>query len=207
MTEAVRPADRPAMLIHENKKPPPFGSQTHTRWRFVMFKLLKVALPLTLVLAVPTTTAAASNEIVVTGAKDAELKRWTSRVEQGISRQMRFPRSVGQAPVDSGLVDVTFKCSQDGSPSEVTIAQTSGSRQIDRAGVRAIERLKTLHPLPDGITHGQVYRARLLFASDKGMAKQIIALREEARAGNSRLVQRMGERTTAGLTLLPPDAF
>lgn len=89
----------------------------------------------------------------------------------------------------------------------MTVSRTSGSRQVDLAGVRAIKRLKALHPLVEGISHDQIYKARLLFADCERMAKQISALRRDAQAGNSRLLQRMGERTAVSLTLLPRNAF
>ena len=160
-------------------------------------------LPLALMLAIPAVAAAAppAPDIVVVASQDAELQRWTARVERGISQKMRFPRTLGPEKYAHGIVDVTFICSEDGTPSRIAVVGSSGSRPLDRAGVRAIERLNTLHPLPSGVTHGQVYKAQLLFAQTAAQAKRAIALREQGQISNSHVLAR--RQTTASLTLLP----
>jgi periplasmic protein TonB len=160
-------------------------------------------LPLALVLAIPAVAAAAppAPDIVVVASQDAELQRWVARVERGISQKMRFPRTLGPEKYAQGVVDVTFMCSEDGTPSKVAVVGSSGSRQLDRAGLRAIGRVDTLHPLPSGISHGQVYKAHLLFARTAAQAKRAIALRDEGQTSNSHVLAR--RQTTASLALMP----
>jgi TonB family protein len=160
-------------------------------------------LPLSLMLAIPAVAAASppAPDIVVVASQDAELKRWTTRLERGISQKMRFPQTLGPAKYAHGIVDVTFMCSEDGKPSRIAVVGSSGSRHLDRAGIQAIGRVTTLHPLPSGISHGQVYKAHLLFAQTAAQARRAIALREEGQISNSRMLAH--RQTTASLTLLP----
>jgi periplasmic protein TonB len=162
-----------------------------------MYTILRVALPLTAMLVVPLTSIdarqPAPDDIVVVAPVDAEVRAWSSRVGGYIGEQMRFPRDLGPTSDPEGLVEVTFECSEDGSPSKVALLSTSGSRRLDRAGIMAVERVRSLHPLPRGIDHGQTYKAQLLFATDDGSGrryKELAALRTKADRGNAASLQR-----------------
>jgi len=171
-----------------------------------MTKMLRAALPLATMLVVPLAGLEAREptpEMVVIAPADAEVRAWSSRVGEAIDAKMRYPRSLGPSRTAEGIVDVTFECSDDGRPSKVAVARTSGSRQLDAAGMRAIQRVATLHPLPAGIGHGQVYKARLLFAMEgSDLARKAAALREEADRGNAALAQRRGVASTASVITL-----
>lgn len=156
----------------------------------------RAVLPLTVMLVVPFTSLDArqppSDDIVVTAPATEEVRAWSARVGEHIGAQMRFPRDLGPTPDPEGLVEVTFKCSEDGRPTNVSLLQTSGSRRIDRAGMMAVERVRSLHPLPRGIDHGQVYKAQLLFTTDDNSRrsyKELAALRAKADRGNAALLQ------------------
>ena len=161
-----------------------------------MTLIQRAVLPLTAMLVVPLTSLEARQpvpDIVVTAPVDAEVRAWSARVGENIGQQMRFPRDLGPTSDPEGMVAVTFKCSEDGRPSNVALLETSGSRRLDRAGIAAVERVRSLHPLPSGIGHGQVYRAQLLFATDDGSGrryKELAALRAKADRGNAALLQR-----------------
>jgi periplasmic protein TonB len=157
----------------------------------------RAVLPLTVMLVVPLTSLDArqppSDDIVVVAPADAEVRAWSARVGENISQHMRFPRDLGPTSDPEGVVEVTFKCSEDGRPSNVALLETSGSRRLDRAGIAAVERVRSLHPLPRGIDHRQVYKAQLLFATEDGSGRryqELAALRAKADRGNAALLQR-----------------
>lgn len=171
---------------------------------------LRTALPLAM-LVVPFSFAEArmpGQEITVTAPSETRVENWTARVGQAIDARMRYPARLGTAPDPEGVVDVTFMCSEDGTPTRVALARTSGSNRLDRAGLRAVEGLKSLHPLPDGIGAGQVYRAQLLFAVDDGSGRagqRLAALREKGDMRNDALMSRRSGLASV-VTLVPAGA-
>ena len=174
-----------------------------------MTKFYRAALPLVTMLVAPMAALEARQtapEITVTAPAAGELQAWSARVGSAIDREMRYPRQLGPTNAHEGMVDVTFRCSEDGTPTDVALARTSGSRRLDRAGVQAVQRVGSLHPLPSGVSHAQVYRARMLFAIDDGMgrsARKADALREQADIANARLASGRQVAATTVVTLLP----
>lgn len=174
-----------------------------------MTKLYRAALPLMTMLVAPMAALEARQtapEITVTAPAAGEIQAWSARVGSAIDREMRYPRLLGLSNSHEGTVDVTFRCSEDGTPTEVTLARTSGSRLLDRAGLQAVRRVDSLHPLPNGVSHAQVYRARMLFAIDDGMGREkrkAEALREQADAANARLARNRQAAAGTVVTLLP----
>ena len=174
-----------------------------------MTKFLRAALPVATLLIVPITALSAkepTQEITVVGQND--LQSWTTRIGHAIDQQMEFPRTIGRVDFDEGIVDVSFKCSEDGKPSNVALLNSSGSRRLDRAGMSAVQNVSSLHPLPPGISHDQVYRAKLLFAVDDGNGRAMRraeALRDKADNGNMALAQRQGGTAVAAVVTLMPS--
>lgn len=157
----------------------------------------RAALPLAAMLVLPLTSLDAKqqtpDDIVVLAPAHKEVIAWSARVGQDISQNMRFPRDLSSSEAPEGLVQVTFKCSEDGRPSDVALLETSGSRRLDRAGMAAVQRVQSLHPLPNGIDHNQVYKAQLLFETDDGNGrarKELAAMRAKADRSNASLLQR-----------------
>lgn len=101
-----------------------------------------------------------------TPAEKVSLQQWSQRVEKALDQQIRYPTLMGGQPFATGLVRVKFNCSENGSPDKVSLAKSSGSGALDRAAIRAVKRIVTLHPLPDGMKHDQQYQAVLLFEND-----------------------------------------
>ena len=174
-----------------------------------MTKVHWAALPLMTLLAVPTAALQAGQtepDITVTAPAAGELRAWSIRVGSAIDREMRYPRLLGLSNSHEGMVDVTFRCSEDGTPTAVTLARKSGSRLIDRAGLQAVQRVDSLHPLPNGVSHDQVYRARMLFAIDDGFGREqrkAETLREEADVANARLAGNRQVASATVVTLVP----
>ena len=174
-----------------------------------MTKFYRAALPLLTMLVAPTAALQAGQagpDITVTAPAASEISAWSARVGNAIDREMRYPRLLGLSNSHEGTVDVTFRCSEDGTPTDVSLARKSGSRLLDRAGLKAVQRVGSLHPLPNGVGHDQVYRARMLFAIDEGMGRgkrQAEALREKAEVANARIANNRGVATATVVTLLP----
>jgi TonB family protein len=112
--------------------------------------------------------------IVVT-AKAPTVDQWAALTSRSLENHLRYPAYLlGRGP-NEGTVRVRFRCSEDGAPSAVTLAETSGHRELDNEALRAVGKIRTLHPLPDGITHDQQFQAVVLFARDQASYERQIA--------------------------------
>ncbi len=137
----------------------------------------------------PAGAIAAGKQIVVT-APEVSLNLWSGRVVRALDRNLYYPMPI-RGELNEGVVSVKFLCSEDGTPFKVTIVKSSGSRDLDASAVRAVTRIVTLHPLPDGITHDQPFQANILYAaSQKKLDHQIAVLLAEAKNHNARFANR-----------------
>lgn len=159
-----------------------------------MTKMTWAAVPLAVLLCIPATTLSAqppsAPPIVVTASPRAvALAEWSTRVGQGIESKMRFPHKLGQANAGDRLVEVAFVTDDNGGPEQVTVVTKSGDQRTDRAAVRAISRMDTLAPLPEGMERNQAFRAQLLYVDSstdrRHIERRADALRAKARASNS----------------------
>ena len=147
----------------------------------------------------PASPVAAQPQDIVVTAQPSVIIEWAARVGGDIGRHMAFPREALGQDVGGGVVRVQFRGSETGKPSDVMIKTSSGSRQLDAAGARAVRRIATLNPLPDGIAPDQKYEAVLLFAaSEQDRDRQFAILKADAVRQNQRLAERR-----AGLASAP----
>ena len=93
------------------------------------------------------------------------LVAWAQRVGRALDGQMRPPRAPLGLERPSGIVKIKFNCTESGKPGDVSVYKSSGNRWVDQAALRAVQRVATLHPLPDGMSHKQRYVATMLFAN------------------------------------------
>lgn len=137
----------------------------------------------------PAGAVAADKQIVVT-AREVSLDTWSGRVVRAMDRNLDYPMPIRGEP-NEGVASVKFLCSEDGSPSQVMIVKSSGSRDLDASAMRAVARIATLHPLPQGITHDQPFQANIIYAtSQKKLDRQMAALLAEVRNHNASIVNR-----------------
>lgn len=116
------------------------------------------------------------------------VAQWSARVGQSLNAELVYPQPMGTSNYDEGLVKVGFRCAEDGRPGEVALVKSSGSHDLDRAAMRAVQRIQTLHPLPDGITRDRAMQAWIAFAPDEESLKQITrASHREAQMANARI--------------------
>ena len=152
----------------------------------------RAALPLSAILcasAVPVLPAsAASQEIVVTASpREVALADWSQRVRNDLERNMRPPNRLETA-FDEGVVAVGFRCTESGRPDAVSIIQSSGSNALDRAALRSVRRLTSLHPTVEGMRPDQKVVAQLLYLNsavpEREIARHLKAADAKAKASN-----------------------
>ncbi|MFC6621812.1 energy transducer TonB family protein [Novosphingobium panipatense] len=146
-------------------------------------------------------TVSAHAETIVT-ASPPTLASWSDRVFKDIDREIRYPEPFGPQRPSSGVVAVKFNCSESGAPAGVALLKSSGHRDLDRETLRAVNKIATLHPLPPGLKHDQLYVVRVLYANSHGEAeRQLAKMREEAAQSNAWYNQ--GEQLAGVLELVP----
>lgn len=110
---------------------------------------------------------------------ETTMTRWTKDVSRKLDRHLRYPRESAFTAVPEGTVSVSFACGENGSPSGVTLFDSSGHRSLDRAAIQAVAQIKGLHPLPERMQQGQAIRANIIFAKDEdSLERQIDKLRQ-----------------------------
>ena len=129
------------------------------------------------------------------------LAAWSTRVSSELDQMLPQPAMMPGQPSPSRVVVVKFGCSETGAPSDAAILKSSGSRALDRAGIQGIKRVG-LHPLPDGMAHGQRFQAAILFANSPEEARALLAgMRKQAERQNSWFA--MKPQQTAAISILP----
>lgn len=133
----------------------------------------------------PAGALARGGPAIVVTAPEVSVSSWSARITRALDRNLTYPTPMRGEPAE-GVVAVKFLCSDNGTPSGVAIARSSGSRELDAAALQAVTHIATLHPLPDGITHDQPFEANILYAtSQKKHDRQMAALLAEARDRNA----------------------
>lgn len=119
--------------------------------------------------------------------------QWADRLSRDLSRSMAYmPRWTSEVAPE-GVVGVRFECSESGAPAKIALVRNSGDVRLDRMALRAVRRLKTMHPLPAAFGHDQRYMAMLVYANSEGEAARLTkrALTETAmlrRNGGDRML-------------------
>ncbi len=128
-----------------------------------MKKLLSAVLLTTLAIgAIP---LSAKQERIVVSASPVDT--WQGAIGRNLDRNLaRINFEDPRRPTD-GIVQVRFECDEDGKPANVTVFRKSGNPRMDRGVVQAVSRLDSLHPLPEGISHGQLFQANVIVAGSE----------------------------------------
>jgi TonB family protein len=128
-----------------------------------------------------------SKPIVVTAVS---VDQWAAQTSKSLSGKLRYPTYLMGREANEGIVRVRFECSDSGAPAAVALLDSSGHRELDNEAMRAVNAIRTLHPLPDGIAHDQQFQAVVLFArNEQSYRRQAKAIREQAAWQNSRFVR------------------
>ena len=133
-----------------------------------------------------------THPILITAPSRPTVAVWSQKIVQQLDRHLVYPRAIGSADYPEGTVSVRFSCGDDGKPASVVLFRGSGNRLIDRAAVRAIAQIDTLHPMPVAIGHDSTFQANIILAADEqSMARQQAALRRHE-------AQRIAQHTDRG---------
>jgi TonB family protein len=106
---------------------------------------------------------------------------WINRVQNLLVRNLQHSQGISPYSSGTGVVRIKFNCSDSGKPDKVTLKKSSGDLMLDRAALRAMSRVATLHPLPTGFNHGQRFEAEVVFASDEYDARLKAMAAEQTR--------------------------
>lgn len=99
-------------------------------------------------------------------------------IDRNIGQEIRKYRMRGQVP--TGVASVRFLCSETGEPTAVELTRKSSNRQLNNVARNAVSGIKTLHPLPQGVSNDQVFVANIVVAADeKQYARHMATLRSE----------------------------
>ena len=132
-----------------------------------------------------------ANQMVITAPSKPTVAVWSQQIAQQLDRRLVYPRAIGHADHPEGTVSVRFSCGDDGKPASVVVFRSSGNRLIDRAAVRAIAQMDTLHPMPAAIRHNSTFQANIILAADEqSLARQ----RGMLRRNETQRVARAGDR-------------
>lgn len=131
------------------------------------------------------------------------VERWSAKVFNDLSRKIQYPVPLGIAQPSEGIVSVKFNCNESGQPSGIQLLNSSGHGDLDRATLRAVARIPSLHPLPEAVGPGQDFIIRMLFATSEEKAKaKLTKLRADAARNNERFLK--GQRDLASAYEIVP---
>ena len=128
------------------------------------------------------------------------LERRSAALQRDIHLAGRISRPVGRPTEPEGVVEVAFRAGAHGRPEQVVVSRSSGAPSLDRMALRAVGRVRNLHPLPRGIAPNQRFIARILFHRDEATEADKNALLARAAAGDGRPTRQ--QRSTESATLV-----
>jgi TonB family protein len=114
-----------------------------------------------------------ADDPIIVESRNIAQQAWVARLASDLDAKLRYPRMTGSRTFPVGGVSISFQCGSDGRPESMVIARKSGSRILDRAALRAVEKLSGLHPLPTGFASNQPVRADIVFADSPENASKL----------------------------------
>ena len=123
-----------------------------------------------------------ADQMVITAPSRPTVVQWTQKIERQLDRHLAYPRTFRALDALEGTVAVRFSCGADGKPASIVLFQGSGDRLIDRAAMRAIAHIETLHPMPARLARDSTFQANIIFAADEEslVRQQDVLQRKEA---------------------------
>jgi TonB family protein len=109
------------------------------------------------------------------------MAEWTKRMHRVLAHEIRYPSPILGWEAGTGMVRVKFNCSESGRPDKVSLLKTSGNMMLDRAGLIAVRRMASLHPLPAGFKPTQKFEAIIVYAKDSSDPHLASMIKEQER--------------------------
>ncbi|MBV7265286.1 hypothetical protein [Erythrobacter ani] len=117
--------------------------------------------------------AAASDDIVVRSA--SAMEQWQKETTQDLNRALeREPISRKVRP-NNAIVDVAFTMGADGSAEDIRVLDGKGNWAARRVARHAVGKLDTLSDVPVVNPEGKKFLARIVFADNLEIKKQLYA--------------------------------
>jgi len=132
-------------------------------------------------ISAPASLAAQADDNTIIVQTAPSVDQWSSEIGSRLSRnldEMPFTRE--------GVALVRFQCSEEGRPTSIELFQPSESSALDQAAMRAVARLKGMHPLPGGIGKDQIYEAAIIVAASRLDLRRQVKQWQLARASEER---------------------
>lgn len=125
--------------------------------------------------------------IVVTS--QLPMKEWANSISQELSQHLNRSQGASMRDEASGIVQVRFDCDLDGRPTNISLYNRTGHRSLVNRAIRALGKLDTMHPLPQGVRPGQPFLANMVFATSEQQSEQLhdrLAFLEAKRLASAR---------------------
>ncbi|HVF95352.1 MAG TPA: TonB family protein [Sphingomonas sp.] len=140
----------------------------------------KIMLLLYVVVTTLFASAVSSKEKSIVIQAPPTRAQWAGQIGRNLDNAIRYPQPLFGRPADSGVVSVVFIADQNGRASAARLVRSSQSKELDKAALNAIARMKSMQPMPEDVTDGQRIRANILFATSYAdYTKQMKLLRAE----------------------------
>lgn len=153
-----------------------------------MKKLLFVAFATSLACS-PAGIQAQQDDIVVSSARS--VHDFVEDVSRDLDRQLYQLDVASPRDRQTGLAQVLFECGPDGKPTNIRLYKKSGF-WTDLKARQAVSKIRSLHPLPQGVTHDQLYLANIIIADS---AREFKKLSEELKQlEKQRIASSKGDR-------------
>ena len=162
-----------------------------------MKNILLVAVATSLALS-PAGIQAQNVDIVV--SSNRAIDRFVQDVSRDLERELNRPtRAALFYSQGSGVSQVLFECGPDGKPTNISMYSKAGDASVDRRARRAVAKIHSLHPLPQGVDQNQLYLANVIIAEDAREYDQLSA--ELNQRETQRIAAAKGDRKIFAFTL------
>ncbi len=161
-----------------------------------MKNLLFVAIATSLAIP-PTGLLAKRPDIVVSSGRS--IDNFVEDVATDLNRELNRYRHTTGLYEGTGVAQVLFECSPDGKPTKITMYSRSRYASVDRRARNAVSKIRTLHPLPQGVGQDQLYLANIIIADDLDEFDQLSAELKQREA--KRIAAAKGDRKIFAFTL------
>ena len=143
---------------------------------------------------------AQDDDIVVTSARS--IDRFVNDVSQDLNHTLNRNNRGSNQLTGTGIVQISFECGPDGKPTNIVYYRKDDDYDVNRLARSAVKKIRSMHPLPRGISEDQKYLANMIMARDPWEYK---ALSEElSRSEQARIAASKGKPTFFAFKLAQP---
>ncbi len=101
---------------------------------------------------------------VVIGGRSLDI--FVGDVNKELDRTLNRTIPRAQPVMGTGIVQVLFECGPDGKPTNISYYRKDNDGDVNRFAVRAVSKIRTMHPLPHGVSEKQQYMANIIIAGN-----------------------------------------